>query len=87
MNRVLDGKAYVLAFGQEEHLRIKGDDSSGVLEFHIIVVKTVNEHNFSDDIVREILLFPFRFLPHPLATNYRNVYFEHKPRVVDRIAI
>jgi SAM-dependent methyltransferase len=66
------------AFGQWDHLRIYGDDFVGMLEsagFHVTVV---DETRFPEQAVRRHVLFPPVLSPHPLATNYRKVFFARK---------
>lgn len=65
-------------FGQEDHLRIFGDDISRVIEnkgFHVIIV---DESKFPNNIQKKNVLFPLILSNHPLATNYRKVYFCRK---------
>lgn len=69
------------AFGQEDHLRIYGDDFSALLERHGFSVTTVNERSFSDNLVNRHVLFPPLLSKHPLATNYRKVFFAQKSLV------
>lgn len=65
-------------FGQADHLRIFGDDFSRTLESKGFAVSMVNEVKFSEDIRRKYVLFPPRLSKHPLATNYRKVFFCQK---------
>ncbi len=66
------------AFGQEDHLRIYGDDFGGFLETHGFYVTAVDEHTFDSTIVDKHVLFPPVLSDHPLATNHRKVYFAQK---------
>ena len=67
------------AFGQEDHLRIYGDNFPDILELHNFKVTAIDEHNFIDEVVRKNVLFPPVLSSHPLATNYRKVFFAQKP--------
>ena len=66
------------AFGQEDHLRIYGDDFPETLKSHNFSVTTIDERNFDDETVKKNVLFPPVLSPHPLATNYRKVFFALK---------
>jgi hypothetical protein len=65
-------------FGQWDHLRIFGDDFSNIIESKGFTVVAVNESMFSEGIVRRHVLFPPMLSKHPLATNYRKVFFCQK---------
>ena len=65
-------------FGQEDHLRIYGNDFDLFLEEHDFVVTVVNEKSFDSETVQKHVLFPPVLSEHPLATNYRSVYFGQK---------
>ena len=67
------------AFGQEDHLRIYGDDFPDVLKLHRFTVTTIDENDFDDGVVKKNVLFPPVLSSHPLATNYRKVFFAQKP--------
>lgn len=67
-----------LAFGQEDHLRIYGDDFSQLVETHGFTVTVVDEHSFDSQMVKRHVLFPPVLSDHPLATNHRKVYFAQK---------
>ena len=66
------------AFGQEDHLRIYGDDFGRFLEAHGFAVTVVDEHSFDPKLARRHVLFPPVLSDHPLATNHRKVYFARK---------
>jgi predicted SAM-dependent methyltransferase len=66
------------AFGQEDHLRIYGDDFGRLLEAHGFTVTVVDERTFDSRMVAEHVLFPPVLSDHPLATNHRKVYFAQK---------
>jgi SAM-dependent methyltransferase len=62
-------------FGQEDHLRIFGDDFPMLLEKHGFEVTVVDASSFSQDLVIRHVLFPPILSSHPLATNHRKIYF------------
>lgn len=66
------------AFGQEDHLRIYGENFPEIIESHNLAVITIDEQNFKDEIVQKHVLFPPQLSPHPLATNYRKIFFAQK---------
>ena len=65
-------------FGQEDHLRIYGNDFNLFLEKHGFTVTVINEKSFDSEMVQKHVLFPPVLSKHPLATNYRSVYFGQK---------
>lgn len=66
-------------FGQWDHLRIYGKSFPKILESAGFKVTVINEATFSDKLVRRHVLFPPVMSTHPLATNYRKVFFAQKP--------
>lgn len=66
------------AFGQEDHLRIYGDDFHEYLRAHDFAVTIVDEGGFDSALVRKHVLFPPILSTRPLATNHRKVYFAQK---------
>lgn len=66
------------AFGQEDHLRIYGDDFDLFLEAHGFTITIVDERNFDSEIVRKHVLFPPILSNRQFATNHRKVYFAQK---------
>jgi SAM-dependent methyltransferase len=66
-------------FGQSDHLRIYGDDFSGLLESAGFRVTSIDEHSFPADLAQRHVLCPPQLSPHPLATNFRKVFFARKP--------
>jgi len=66
------------AFGQHDHLRIYGDDFPDILTNHGFAVTTVTEADFTAAARQRNVLFPPVLSPHPLATNYRKVFFARK---------
>lgn len=67
-----------LAFGQDDHLRIYGDDFDKFLKHHGFSVTVVSEQSFDPMFAEKHVLFPPILSDHPLATNYRKVYFAQK---------
>jgi SAM-dependent methyltransferase len=65
-------------FGQYDHLRIFGADFARTVEQKGFSVTAVDESMFPEDIKRKHLLFPPMLSKHPLATNYRRVFFCQK---------
>lgn len=65
-------------FGQWDHLRMFGDDFPKIVESKDFAVITVNKSMFSEGLVRRNVLFPPILSKHPLATNYRKVFFCQK---------
>lgn len=66
------------AFGQVDHLRIYGDDFVDMLTNGGFGVTAVDETFFAKDVVERFVLFPPVLSKHPLATNYRKVFFGKK---------
>jgi ubiquinone/menaquinone biosynthesis C-methylase UbiE len=79
-NTVLTPEGRKQAFGQEDHLRIYGDDFGQILESHGFAVTIVDAQNFSTKIVQKYVLVPPFPSSHPLATNHRRVYFAQAMR-------
>jgi SAM-dependent methyltransferase len=65
-------------FGQWDHLRIFGEDFPKAVESEGFTVFAVNESMFSEDVNRLHVLFPPMLSKHPLATNFRKVFFCQK---------
>jgi SAM-dependent methyltransferase len=65
-------------FGQSDHLRIFGDDFVNRLENCGFKVTVINERSFDENTVKKHVLFPPVLSKHPLATNYRKVFFGRK---------
>jgi SAM-dependent methyltransferase len=66
------------AFGQEDHLRIYGSDFVELLNAHGFSVRKIDETDFEPSAVKKHVLFPPVLSSHPLATNYRKVFFGQK---------
>jgi SAM-dependent methyltransferase len=65
-------------FGQFDHLRVYGNDFPDMLKAAGFQVKQICETDFSPRVVRKNVLFPPILSTHPLATNYRKIFFAHK---------
>jgi SAM-dependent methyltransferase len=65
-------------FGQEDHLRIFGHDFPSNVTTKGFAVTVVDESCFSQEIVEKCVLFPPALSKHPLATNYRKIFFCQK---------
>lgn len=65
-------------FGQRDHLRIFGDDFPSNVENRGFRVIAVNESMFSKNLNERHVLSPPQLSKHPLATNFRKVFFCQK---------
>jgi len=65
-------------YGQEDHVRLYGNDFKDRLQNCYFDVRTVSHMDFSEKLVNELVLFPPVLSENPLATNYRKVYFARK---------
>lgn len=65
-------------FGQSDHLRIYGDDFASIMEDVGFEVTAVDELFFDKKLVDRHVLFPPVLSKHPLATNYRKIFFGRK---------
>lgn len=77
---ITDPQERLRRFGQEDHVRIFGNDFVAKLESVGLKVRVVTEKDFSAEQVRRHVLFPPFLSHHPLATNYRRVFFAQKPK-------
>jgi SAM-dependent methyltransferase len=75
---ITDKKERERLFGQSDHLRIYGDDFTTMLQYVGFKVTAVDESFFDRDIVTRHVLFPPVLSKHPLATNYRKIFFGRK---------
>jgi len=75
---ITDSKERERLFGQDDHMRIFGDDFVPMLESAGFKVTAVDEKFFDKAIIEKHVLFPPVLSKHPLATNYRKVYFGKK---------
>ena len=67
-------------FGQFDHLRIYGSDIKQMLESAGFAVRVITADDFSPAMVKTNVLFPPFLSKHPLATNFRRIYFAQKQR-------
>ncbi len=74
-DRIITPEARENMFGQSDHLRIYGDDFVRRVELAGFMVVIVDANNFSSEVVRRSVLFPPKLSSHPLATNYRKIFF------------
>jgi SAM-dependent methyltransferase len=65
-------------FGEGDHLRMFGDDFAEIVAGKDFSVTTVDELMFSDEIQKKHVLFPPMLSKHPLASNFRKVFFCQK---------
>jgi FkbM family methyltransferase len=77
---ITDPKDREEKFGQWDHLRIYGSDFKNMIEDRGFAVTIIDEKTFKPEIVRRNVLFPPELSKHPLATNYRKIYFGKKIR-------
>jgi SAM-dependent methyltransferase len=66
------------AFGQEDHLRIYGEDFALRVSAHGFSITSIDERDFDAELMRKHVLFPPVLSDHPLATNHRKVFFAQK---------
>lgn len=65
-------------FGQSDHLRIYGDDFADQVRAVGFDVAAIDEHSFPADFASRHVLAPPELSQHPLATNFRKVFFARK---------
>jgi SAM-dependent methyltransferase len=65
-------------FGQSDHLRIYGDDFPAMLAAAGFAVTAIDDQCFPVAVAKRHVLFPPVLSAHPLATNYRKVFFARK---------
>lgn len=63
------------AFGQTDHLRIYGEDFVSRVESAGFRVRQMDASNFESELVKRSVLVPPKLSSHPLATNYRKIFF------------
>jgi len=73
-----DPKERERLFGQDDHLRIFGDDFVDMMQDAGFKVTAVDESFFDKALVEKYVLAPPVLSKHPLATNYRKVFFGKK---------
>jgi SAM-dependent methyltransferase len=65
-------------YGQSDHVRIYGNDFPDLLKAVGFSVMVVDENSFPEELRKKYVLFPPILSRHPLATNYRKIFFVHK---------
>ena len=75
---ISDPKEREKVFGQDDHMRIFGDDFVSMLEDQGFEVTAVDESFFDKGMVKKHVLAPPVLSKHPMATNYRKVFFGKK---------
>ena len=75
---ITDPKEREKLFGQDDHMRIFGDDFVDMLQEGGFKVSVVDENSFDKALVDKFVLFPPVLSANPLATNYRKVFFGKK---------
>ncbi len=75
---ITDPKQRELAYGQFDHLRIYGEDFVKKVSDHGFDVDVVDHTLFDEATIKKHVLFPPVLSLHPLATNYRKIYFGTK---------
>jgi SAM-dependent methyltransferase len=75
---ITDPEQRELAFGQFDHLRIYGEDFIDRIREQGFDVEIVDHILFDENTIKRHVLFPPVLSAHPLATNYRKLYFGTK---------
>ena len=75
---ITDPKIREEKFGQRDHLRIYGNDFVDMLSKAGFEVTAIDETYFDQETIKRFVLFPPVLSKHPLATNYRKVFFGRK---------
>ncbi|MFZ5802101.1 MAG: methyltransferase domain-containing protein [Candidatus Omnitrophota bacterium] len=75
---VVTAEERIRHFGQADHLRIFGDDFSGIVESRGFRVTAVDASFFPAAMRKKNVLFPSRPSKHPLATHDRKIFFCRK---------
>ena len=75
---ITDPKEREKVFGQFDHLRIYGEDFYDLVAKQGLDVEIVDHTMFDGDTIKKHVLFPPVLSKHPLATNYRKIYFGTK---------
>ena len=65
-------------YGHEEHYRIFGEDFPQIMIQHDFETIQIDENNLNDQLIKRHVLFPTVISKHPLATNYRKIFFLKK---------
>lgn len=74
-DRISSPEAREKMFGQSDHLRIYGEDFVERVKLAGFLVVVVDANNFNNEVVRRSVLSPPKLSSHPLATNYRKIFF------------
>ena len=75
---IKDKKERERLFGQFDHLRIYGDDFSGMMAKAGFDMTEIDHNHFDKTAAERFVLFPPVLSTNPLATNYRKVFFGRK---------
>ncbi len=75
---ITDPKERERLFAQEDHVRMYGNDFLDIFASGGFEVCALNEQQLPDDLVEKHVLFPPILSEHPLATNYRKIFFGKK---------
>lgn len=75
---IINSKEREAKFGQWDHLRIYGNDFKQMIEERGFDVIEISADEFDSQLVKKNILFPPLLSKHPLATNYRRIYFGRK---------
>jgi len=70
-------------FGQDDHVRIFGTTWSRCWSRWDFRFRAIDASAFPPELVKKHVLFPPVLSKHPLATNYRKVFFAKKPGGID----
>jgi SAM-dependent methyltransferase len=77
-NSITDKKEREKAFGQFDHVRIYGDDFIDMMQNQGLESTAIDESFFDKKLAKYNVLFPPVLSTHPLATNYRKIFFGRK---------
>jgi predicted SAM-dependent methyltransferase len=77
-NSIVDPAERKRAYGTADHLRIYGSDFADRMESAGFQVAVSDANSFQEQTARRFVLRPPKLSAHPLATNYRKVYFGRK---------
>jgi SAM-dependent methyltransferase len=75
---ITDPKERERLFGQDDHFRIFGNDFPDMMRAAGFKVTSVDENFFDKALVEKYVLAPPVLSKHPMATNYRKVFFGKK---------
>ena len=77
---IVDSKEREIAFGQFDHLRIYGEDFSAKVAGNGFEAEFIDQSIFDGNKIKKHVLFPPVLSKHPLATNYRKIFFGTKKK-------